>query len=87
MGIDFPTKNELIAGRFQVSYGDNFIEKIKNKIGADTLLYQTKEDLSKSLCKTENQLCMACLTGNYPLKSVEKIREIETSIAKSRNNI
>jgi len=86
MGIDFPTKNELIAGRLQTDYGETYIEHVKNQIGADTLLYQTKEDLCKSLQKTESQLCMACLTGNYPLKSVEKIREIEKSIAKSRNN-
>ncbi|MFX0175863.1 MAG: amidophosphoribosyltransferase, partial [Candidatus Hodarchaeota archaeon] len=86
MGIDFPTKDELIAGRLQTIYGENLIEEIRNKIGADTLLYQTKEDLSNALYKTENQLCMACLTGNYPLKSVEKIREMERSIRNSRNN-
>ena len=84
MGIDFPTKEELIAGRFQTIYRENFIEEIKKQIGADSLLFQTKEDLSKALRKTENQLCMACFTGNYPLKSVEKLREMEKSIGKSR---
>ncbi len=84
MGIDFPTKKELIAGRFQNIFRENYIEEIRKQIGADSLLYQTKEDLSKALCKTENQLCLACLTGNYPLKSVEKLREMEKSIGKSR---
>ena len=46
--------------------------------------YQTKEDLSRAIMKNENQLCRACLTGNYPLKSVKKLREIEESIANSR---
>ncbi|MFX1354903.1 MAG: amidophosphoribosyltransferase [Promethearchaeota archaeon] len=85
MGIDFPTKEELIAGRFQMIYKENFIKEIEKQIGADSLLYQTVEDLSKALCKNENQLCMACLTGKYPLKSVEKLIEIEESISMERS--
>ena len=84
MGIDFPTKSELIAAKFYKKYGDSYIEEIRKHIGADTILYQTKEDLSRAITKSENQLCRACLTGNYPLKSIEKIREMEESIAKSR---
>ena len=84
MGIDFPTKEELIASRFLRIYGEGYIEEIRKQIGADSLLYQTREDLFNALCKTENQLCMACLTGNYPLKSVEKLSDMEKSISKSR---
>ncbi|MFW9826534.1 MAG: amidophosphoribosyltransferase, partial [Candidatus Thorarchaeota archaeon] len=84
MGIDFPTKTELIAGRFQQVYGEGFIEEIRKESGADTLLYQTIEDLTKAIGKTKNQLCLACLTGDYPLKSVQKLAELEKSIVKSR---
>ncbi len=84
MGIDFPTKDELIAAKFYEEYGESYIEEIQKHIGADSLLYQTKEDLSRAIMKNENKLCRACLTGKYPLKSVEKLREIEESIAKSR---
>ena len=84
MGIDFPTKTELIAGRFQQVYGEDFIEEIRKETGADTLLYQTIEDLTKAISKTKNQLCLACLTGDYPLKSVQKLAELEKSIVKSR---
>ena len=84
MGIDFPTKDELIAGRFQELYNENFLEGIRRTIGADTLLYQKIEALLKAIGKNENQLCLACLTGNYPLKSVEKLAEMEQSIVKSR---
>ncbi len=84
MGIDFPTKDELIAGRFQKLYNENYIEEIRKKIGADTILYQNIEDLISAIGKNENQLCLACLTGNYPLKSVEKLAEMEHSIVKSR---
>ncbi len=86
MGIDFPTTSELIAGRYKEIYGDNFIEEIRKKIGADTLQYQTIENLMKAINKNENQLCLACLTGKYPLKSVEKIIELEKSITMDRKS-
>ncbi len=84
MGIDFPTKNELIAGRFQNQYGTNYIDEIQRSIGADTLLYQTIDNLTQAIGKGKNELCLACLTGNYPLKSVQKLAELENSIVKSR---
>ncbi|MBA7678198.1 Amidophosphoribosyltransferase [subsurface metagenome] len=84
MGIDFPTKDELIAGRFQELYNENFLEEIRRTIGADTLLYQTVEDLTQAIGKDKNQLCLACLTGDYQLKSVKKLAELEKSIVRSR---
>jgi amidophosphoribosyltransferase len=84
MGIDFPTKDELIAGKFQMFYGENYIEEIRKKLGAETLLYQTLDDLKKAIGKSEKELCLACLTGKYPLKSVQKLAELEKSIVKSR---
>jgi len=84
MGIDFPTTDELIAGRFQKQYGENYLEEIRKKIGADTLLYQTVDDLTQAIGKNKNKLCLACLTGSYPLKSVQKLAELEKSIVKSR---
>jgi amidophosphoribosyltransferase len=86
MGMDFPTTSELIAGRFKNLYGEeNYIEEIRKKIGADSLRYQTIEDLVSAIGKSKNQLCMACLTGEYPLKSVNKIIEMEKSILLDRN--
>jgi len=84
MGIDFPTKAELIAGRFQELYGENYLEEIRRTIGADTLLYQTVEDLTQTIGKDKNQLCLACLTGDYQLKSVQNLAELEESIVRSR---
>jgi len=86
MGIDFPTTDELIAGRYKRLYGNEFIEEIRKKIGADSLRYQTIEDLVHALKKNKNQLCMACLTGEYPLKSVNKIIELEHSIRSDRKS-
>jgi len=86
MGIDFPTTSELIAGNFKNLFGEeNYIEEIRKKIGADSLRYQTIDDLVSAIGKNKNQLCMACLTGEYPLKSVNKIIEMEKSILSDRN--
>ena len=86
MGIDFPTTSELIAGSFKNLYGEeNYIEEIRKKIGADSLRYQTIDDLVSAIGKSKNQLCMACLTGEYPLKSVNKIIEMERAISSDRN--
>ena len=87
MGIDFPTTDELIAGKNRKEFGEEeYIEKIRKTIGADSLLYQTLDDLKKSIGKNESQLCLACLTGEYPLKYADKIKELEESILNGRRN-
>jgi amidophosphoribosyltransferase len=84
MGIDFPTRDELIAGKYQAKYGEQtYIEEIKKSIGADSLQYQTVEDLEEAI-NAKTGLCNACLTGKYPLKSVEKIAKLENSIVTNR---
>jgi amidophosphoribosyltransferase len=60
LGIDMPTKEELIA-----SCKDT--EEVRKKIGADSLKYLSIEGLLKAIDKTENQLCLGCLTENYPV--------------------
>ena len=57
MGIDIPTRHELIA-----AFGS--IENVRRTIGADTLAYLSVEGLKKAVGKED--LCLACLTGNYP---------------------
>ena len=86
MGIDFPTTSELIAGRYKELYGEDYIEEIRKTIGADSLQYQELDDLMRAINKNENELCLACLTGKYPLKSVEKIIELEKSITMDRKS-
>ena len=84
MGIDFPTREELIAGRLQKQFNDDFIEEIRKEIGADSLLYQNLDDLKKAIGKTESELCLACLNGDYPLKCLDKLNEIGNSIKNGR---
>ena len=57
MGIDIPTRHELIA-----AFGS--VEDIRRAIGADSLAYLSVEGLKRAVGR-EN-LCLACLTGEYP---------------------
>ncbi|MDI3475284.1 MAG: amidophosphoribosyltransferase [Thermococcaceae archaeon] len=57
MGIDIPTRHELIA-----AFGS--VEKVREAIGADSLAYLSVEGLIRAVGKKD--LCLACLTGEYP---------------------
>ncbi|MBN1329133.1 MAG: amidophosphoribosyltransferase [Candidatus Heimdallarchaeota archaeon] len=65
MGTDFPTERELIAcGRTD--------EQIAEIIGVDAVIYNTIPLLVDSIgfdkWPINNNLCLACLTGDYPIK-------------------
>ncbi len=64
MGIDFPTRKELIAGRMKSN-----VNEICKFIQADSLVYQTIDDLVKCCGKAKNELCLACLNREYPIKT------------------
>ncbi len=55
-GIDFTSNEELVA------HGKT-IDEIKEYINADSLVYNTVEDLQRAI---KRPLCTACLTGEYP---------------------
>lgn len=60
-GIDFPTKEELIAA-------GHSLEWIREFIGLDTLTYLSQEAMLKSMPLPKESFCTACFDGNYPLK-------------------
>lgn len=57
-GIDFPTRTELIAGKYSV-------EEIRNFIGATTLKYTKKEDMLSCVSRPPGGYCTACFDGEY----------------------
>jgi len=60
-GMDFPTKDELMAAWHSV-------EEIREFIGADSLEYLTIEELLASVPHDNGQgYCTACFTGEYPI--------------------
>ncbi|GGJ97663.1 amidophosphoribosyltransferase [Lentibacillus kapialis] len=63
-GIDMSTRDELIAA-------NNSIEEIGEVIGADSVAYLSEAGLEEAIVrdKTIHQgICMACMTGHYPVK-------------------
>lgn len=68
-GIDFPTKNELIAAQ-----GDEVATA--DALGADMVIYQDMDGMVEAL--NQESLCVGCLTGTYPFdvsKTGEKFGE------------
>ncbi len=59
-GIDFATRDELIAGRLSVA-------EIEASIGADSLGYVSLDGLIAATTLPAGRLCHACFDGHYPI--------------------
>ncbi|WP_276301821.1 amidophosphoribosyltransferase [Halorussus lipolyticus] len=59
MGIDMATREELIAA-------DKSVEEIGEEIEADSLAYLSTEAVAQALDSEQSDLCMGCVTGEYP---------------------
>jgi len=71
-GMDFPTKEELIASQKE-------IDEIKDYLAVDSLKYLSLEAMLQAMPKDNGQsYCTACFSGEYPV-------EIEEEQIKERN--
>ena len=67
MGINIPTKEELIANKLDA-------KALAVQIGADSLVYLNVENLKHAVQKNAKSNgrpighCTACLTGEYPVE-------------------
>jgi amidophosphoribosyltransferase len=61
-GMDFPSREELIANKYNGS-----IKEIEKYLGVDSLEYLTNDEMLEAVSEagTEN-FCTACFSGNYP---------------------
>ena len=59
MGIDMASREELIAA-------DKSIEEICDEIQADSLSYLSIDSVAEALSKSRADLCLGCVTGEYP---------------------
>jgi len=67
-GMDFPSKEELIANHY------NSEEEIGEAIGVDSLHFLSEEKLLESVPEEKGiSYCTACFTGNYPIPVEDKI--------------
>jgi amidophosphoribosyltransferase len=65
-GIDFPTKEELIAS-------SRSIEEIRDYIGLDSLGYISLEGMLSAMPLPREEFCTCCFTGEYPVPVKSKI--------------
>lgn len=61
LGIDFKDRNQLIAA-------DKTPKEIEQYLGADSLAYISQEGLVAAIAKPKRDLCMGCITGEYPVQ-------------------
>ncbi len=64
LGIDTPTKDELVANKMSIN-------ELGKWMGADSLAYLSIEHLKKAL--GSQNFCFGCLTGEYPVQTPEAI--------------
>lgn len=70
-GMDFPSREELIANQFGLD-----VERIRQELGVDSLRYLSEEGLLDSVPQGPGiGYCTACFTGDYPV-------QIETGASK-----
>lgn len=60
LGIDFKDRKQLIAA-------DRSVDDIRAYMGADSLAYLSHDGLVKAIGMRRQDLCMGCLTGEYPV--------------------
>ncbi|PSQ18461.1 amidophosphoribosyltransferase [Halobacteriales archaeon QS_8_69_26] len=59
LGIDMATREELIAA-------DRTVEEVRDEIGADSLAYLSIDAVADALERSRADLCLGCVTGEYP---------------------
>ncbi|HZW38164.1 MAG TPA: amidophosphoribosyltransferase [Ignavibacteriaceae bacterium] len=60
-GMDFPSKEELIANKF---HGN--VKEIEKYLEVDSLEYLSIDEMVEAVSETGNNFCTACFSGNYP---------------------
>jgi len=68
-GIDMSTIDQLIGPKYfslQGELTEEAQQKLADDLGADSLRYLPAEALSRAIGKPAEQLCRACVTGEYP---------------------
>jgi amidophosphoribosyltransferase len=64
-GVDFH-RGELIASQHFGRPHEELCRSVGEELGVDSLYYNTIPDLVAAIGLPEDQICMGCLTSNYP---------------------
>jgi amidophosphoribosyltransferase len=84
-GIDMSTVRELFAPRFMQGDRPTVAEQeaMAKELGADSLFYLPLEAVARCIGLPEDRLCRACLTGQYPTPTGERLYQLAVL---NRNN-
>lgn len=84
-GIDMSTVGELFAPKFMPN--GELTEEVQvamaKKLGADSLRYLPVSSISAAIGKAPEQLCQACITGEYPTACGQELYQV--ALAKTGN--
>ena len=69
-GMDFPTKEELIANNMSV-------DQIRKYLEVDSLTYLSMDGLLNSVPHEKGEYCTACFSGKYPIVPMNKIEKFQ----------
>jgi amidophosphoribosyltransferase len=77
-GIDMSTINELWAPKFMNGprLSDEQQQRMAHDLGADSLCYLPLEAVARCIGLPDDRLCRACITGQYPTPTGEKLYQL-----------
>ena len=79
MGVDFPSREELLA--YRVARDETDIEaigaKVAKSLGIDELHYNDIDGLSEAIGLPKDSLCFACINGDYSKLGVKPRKELK----------
>ncbi len=79
-GIDMSTIRQLFAPKFcppGESVTEAMQDEMARKLGCDSLRYLPIESIARAIGIPEDGLCQACLTGQYPTPTGQKLYQID----------
>jgi amidophosphoribosyltransferase len=86
-GIDMSTIRELFAPKFMAGARatDEEQQAMAAELGADSLFYLPLEAVARCIGLADAQLCRACLTGEYPTPTGERLYQLALRNRTSEN--
>jgi amidophosphoribosyltransferase len=86
-GIDMSTTQELFAPKFlqQGVLTEDAQAAMAKTLGADSLRYLPVESIARAIQFDSDQLCQACITGQYPTPTGQELYQV--ALRNARNNV
>jgi amidophosphoribosyltransferase len=87
-GIDMSTIDELFAPGFieDGQLTDAVHAKMAEELGADSLRYLPVESVARAIGFDSDQLCRACITGEYPTPNGQRLYQLALEDSKNGNH-